>query len=171
MKRSVLLTAVIGLIIALAMPPAAVAEPRCAEGWNFSQVRKKRVRMLVHERRRIENKSDRTAQVTFDSRKSKTVRMSLSVSVEAGYDAVFASVKAKVDATVERSVTAEVGEKVTYSIKPSRAAIGRYGIFIRPVKGRLTKGDSSSNCRYDRRITAYLPRESGWRVSDVAIKQ
>lgn len=163
--RMLLLAATIAASAMLLPTASAMAEPHCAPGWRFTGLQKKRVRMLVTERRRIENRTSRTAKVTFESKKAKTVKLSASVKVEGGYNAIFASVKAEVDAGVEKSVTSEVGESVTFPLRAKRVAHGRHGVFIRPVTGRLTRGDSGSSCLYDRRITAYLPRESGWRIS------
>lgn len=127
-------------------------------------MRKKRTRLKVLERRRIENPTGQTAKVTFSSKKQKTVTMSASVKVKASYGAIFASVEAEVDAGVEKSYTNEIGESVEYKVPSGRAAMGRYGTFIRPVTGRLKKGDGANNCVFDRRITAYLPKASGWRI-------
>jgi hypothetical protein len=160
-----LLIAMVAVAAALVPAAPAVAEPHCAEGWKFTNIKKKRVRMLVTERRRIENRTNRTAKVTFESKRAKTVKLSASLKIEASYNAIFTSVKAEVDVGVEKSVTSEVGESVEYPLRPKRAAHGRHGVFIRPVTGRLTLGDHSSQCRVDKRITAYLPRESGWRIS------
>ena len=159
----VTLTAV--LATGLVAPSVASAEPHCASGWRFTDMRKKRVRLAVQERRRIENNTNRAARVTFTSRKSKTVKMSASLHLEASYNAIFTSVKASIDVGVEKAVSSEIGEAVSFPLPRKRVGHGRYGVFIRPVTGRLTRGSRSNQCLVDRRITAYLPRASGWRVS------
>lgn len=158
-------------VVALVAAPAASAEPRCANGWRFTELRKKRLKLNVVDRLRAENPTNSTQTVTFTSKKSKTITGSLSASIEGGYDAIFASVKVKIDAKVEKSVSAETGLAIKAKVPPHSYVIGRYGVFMRPVTGRVTRGDRGNNCLHDKRHRVILPSgQAGWRVSKYKLK-
>lgn len=155
---------------ALAAAPVASAEPHCAEGWRFSDVKTLRKGLDVTERLRAENPTSRAQTVTFTSKKTRTRSWHLDATVKGSTDAIFASVEVSVGGGIERASTAESGIAVTAKVPAHSYVIGRYGVFMNRYSGRLKHG-SKSQCTYDRRRKVRAPSgQTGWRVSSYRIK-
>ncbi len=157
-------------LVGLVMAPAASAEPHCANGWRFSEVKKLRKGLDVTERLRAENPTNRTQSATFSSKRTKVRSWHLDTSVKGSADAIFASIEVSVGGGIERSTTAESGITVRATVPPHSYAIGRYGAFMNRYSGRLKHG-SSSQCTYDRRRKVRAPSgQTGWRVTSYKMK-
>ena len=165
---AVLATTAVGL--GLATAPAALAEPHCADGWRFTDVKKLRKSLDVTERLRAENTTGRTQTVTFTSKQTKMRSWHLDTSVKGSASAIFTSIEVSVGGGIERSTTAESGISVTAKVPAHSYVIGRYGVFMNRYSGRLKHG-ASSQCTYDKRRRVRAPSgQTGWRVSKYDLK-
>jgi hypothetical protein len=168
--RGVALALTVLLTTLLAAAATSSADPQgtrhCAKGWTFDIRQAYPTRQSVAERKRAVNRTRHANTVTFISSKSKTVTWSASGSVGGGLDAILFSVKSEVDGSVSESATATTGISVQATVPPHRAVSGTYGVFIRPVKGVLYKGDSYDVCRVIRHIRVKLPAGTGWLTAE-----
>jgi hypothetical protein len=168
--RGVGLAFAVLLTTLLAATATSSADPQgtrhCTKGWTFDIRDAYPVRQSVAERRRIVNKTRHPETAHFTSTKSKTVTWSASGSVGGGLDAILFSVKSQVDANVSESVTATTGVGVDATVPPRSSVSGKYGVFVRPVKGVLYKGDGYDVCRVIRHIRVKLPAGTGWLTAE-----
>jgi hypothetical protein len=169
-------TSLVGVLISTAalasgaQPTGSAADPpgtpRCDRGWHFSHITKKRTRQRVIQKRRVENRTRRRSTTTFESKRSRTVGWSSKWNIGGGIDAVIFAIRADGERSASRSITAQTGVSVTATIPPKRAVVGTYGVFRRPVRGRLKRGDRYGYCRFNKRVTVKVPVGSGWRIKD-----
>ena len=137
--------------------------PHCNPGWSFVDIEFRKTKQLVAETSRVENPSRKKIDATFTSTKSMTHQLQLSGELGGGIDAIIVSVKAAGVASATKSVTAGIGVQYTAPVPARKTAVGTYGVFVRPVKGTLQKGNKYSRCIVRKRIKVKVPAGTGWR--------
>ncbi|MGA5278601.1 hypothetical protein ACPC3D_31755 [Streptomyces cellulosae] len=148
------------------LPDVEPERIECKPGWFFKITQNKKNTMSVKYSTFVENKTSRTLDFKFTSKKSGTTEVGGSVTISTEMKvAVLGSIKGEINANAKRTWTSEIGVE-TYGKVPAKSIVyGDYGILKENVYGyKYHRGSAcqKSNKQY---MTVWAPYREGWRVS------
>ncbi|MGV4892221.1 hypothetical protein ACSR0Z_37915 (plasmid) [Streptomyces viridosporus] len=137
----------------------------CKPGWFFKITENKKNTMSVKYQTFVENKTSRSLDFKFTSKKSGTTEVggSFTLSAEAKV-AVLGSIKAEINVNAKKSWTSEIGVE-TYGKVPAKSIVyGDYGILKENVYGYKYYRGSACQKANKQYMTVWAPYREGWRI-------
>lgn len=147
-------------------PDASTQGLQCKPGWFFKITQNRTNTMDVKYHTFVQNKTSRTIDFKFTSKKSGTTEVGGSVSLSGEMKvAVLGAIKAEINVSAKKSWTSEIGIETAGKVPAKSTAYGDYGILKENVYGyKYHRGSAcqKSNKQY---MTVWAPYREGWRVS------
>ncbi|MFJ3159705.1 hypothetical protein [Streptomyces kanasensis] len=138
----------------------------CKPGWFFKITQNKTNTMDVKYHTFVQNKTSRTIDFKFTSKKSGTTEVGGSVTLGGEMKlAVLGSIKAEINANAKKSWTSEIGIETAGKVPAKSTAYGDYGILKENVYGYKYYRGSACQKANKQYMTVWAPYREGWQVS------